>query len=72
MLTLYILDPDFAPSFPPILDMYHNQLSVIELYHRIDENLQMQITLKCPQLTTLSVFEDHYSWSVNTLRSIVT
>jgi hypothetical protein len=44
----------------------------IQLCGRIEEKLLVQISEGCPQLTELCISERWYSWSVATLRSIVT
>jgi hypothetical protein len=72
VVTLQIEKREFMPICSVIYELHRDKLITIELCGRIEENLLVQISEGCPQLTELCVSERWYSWSVATLRSIVT
>jgi hypothetical protein len=72
MVTLRIENQEFLPVCSVIFELHKDKLMTIQLCSRIEENLLMQISEGCPQLTELCIFERWYSWSVAALRSIIT
>jgi hypothetical protein len=71
-LVLQIRRREFLPICSVIYELHKEKLMTIQLCGRIEEKLLMQISEGCPQLTELCISERWYSWSVDTLRSIVT
>jgi hypothetical protein len=67
-----ITSDEFMPICSVIYELHKEKLMTIQLCGRIEENLLMQISEGCPQLTELCILERWHSWSVATLRSIVT
>jgi hypothetical protein len=70
--TLRIRFHRLLPVCSVIYELRKNMLRRIQLCGPIEEILLLQISLGCPLLTELCIFEPWHSWSVDTLDSIVT